>query len=968
MRFYQKLAFLSLFLAAGVMGFQSLSAQTLNVVSGNGQLVQEQFLSAPMVVQAKDAFGRPIAGLTVTFSLPPMAGTLETLTTTTDANGIASTVFLATSLQLGVSSLPATLTASASVSGSPISASFVVTTVSRTQSPQIQVTPVQYSTFTGSSGSTVPGVQVLVVAGSGIQAGQGIPNVGVVIENLDGSIPAPAACNAPGDTPLTDSTGKATCDFVLKAPAGAYQVQVHIGQAQIFVYNLQITPGNSCSFSIAPLGKQFPSGGGTGTVNVTTTSACSWLASSNAPWISITSGTTGSGNGTVTYSVAPNTSAARSGTMLIAGQIFQVNEDVGTAPPGPLAITTANLPSGITGSPYSATVVATGGSAPYTFSLTGTLPAGLLLNSSTGTISGTPTSTGLYGFTIKVTDHAGASVSQTFSINIDAQTSSSFKITNVSFPNGVVGQPYQQLLLTTGGCITPFSQIPNFALYLGTLPTGLALSQGSDGQYSITGTPTDKGTFNFTLKATAPCGDIAFAALVINIGSGAPPPASLTASPTSLSFTVQQGGSAPAPQTITVSASGQSISYSAVVSTGAAFLSITAGANGTTGTAANTVTVAPIIAGLTPNIYSGGITITPSGGGALVVIPITLTVSAAPPPPPAPTLSVTPTTLTFASPGPAQQTISPTSSGASIHYTVAVVSGAPWLSASPAVGDTPANITVTVNATGLTPGTYTGLLVITPSSSSSPQNVSVTLNVAAPAPSILSVTNAASFVPSPIAPGEMIVIFGSSLGPATLMPLALDTSGLISTALASTRVTFDDIPAPVIYTSTRQVSVIVPYEVAGRSSVRVQVEYQGIRSSTIMVNVVDSYPGIFTLDPTGQGAILNQDFSVNSTQNGAAAGSVISIYATGEGQTNPPGMTGAITGTVLAKPILPVSVQIDGQTADVAYAGNAPGLPAGILQVNAKIPAGVRRGVSVPVVVTVGNASSQTGVTLFVSP
>ena len=966
MRFHAQLMSLPLLLVVGVMGFTSLSAQTLNVVSGNGQLVQEQFLTAPMVVQAKDALGNPIAGLAVTFSLPQAAGTLETPSTSTDASGLASTQFLATGLQPGLGYAAATVTASASVSGTAVSASFIVTTVSRSQSPQIEATPFQYSTFTGAAGTTVQGVQVHVAASSGLQAGQPIPNVGVVIENLDGTIPAPAACNAPGATALTDSTGSAQCDLVLRGTPGAYQVQVHVGQVSVFVYNLQITPGNSCSYSIAPSGKQFGPGGGTGTVNVTTTRACSWLAASNAPWVTITSGISGTGNGTVNYSVASNTSAARTGTMLIAGQIFQLSQDAGVAPPGQLTITTTSLPAGVTGSPYSATLVASGGTTPYIFSLTGTLPAGLLLNSSTGAISGTPTSSGLYGFTIRVTDHAGTSLSQTLSINIGAQTSSSFKITNVSLPNGVAGQPYQQLLQTTGGCITPFSQSPTFTLYQGTLPGGLALSQGSDGQYSITGTPTGNGTFNFTLKATAPCGDIAFASLVITIGAAVPPPAALAASPTSLTFTAQQGSGGPDPQTITVSASGQAVPYTAAVTAGGAFLTIISGASGTT---TGSIRIAANMAGLTPNTYSGGITITPSGSGALVVIPVTLTISAAPPPPPAPTLSVTPTALTFSSPGPAQQTISPTSSGPAIHYTTAVVSGAPWLSAAPAAGDTPASITVTVNPAGLAPGTYTGLLVITPASASSPQNVSVTLNVAAaPSPSILSVTNAASFVPSAVAPGEMVVIFGSSLGPPNLTPLTLDPSGLVSTVLASARVTFDDIAAPVIYASARQVSAIVPYEVAGRATVRVQVEYQGVRSTAVVLNVVDSNPGIFTVDTSGQGAILNQNFSVNSTQNGADPESVVSIYATGEGQTNPLGATGTITSTVLAKPVLPVSVQIDGQAADVLYAGNAPGLPAGVLQVNAKIPATVRRGVSVPVVLTVGSASSQSGVTLFVSP
>jgi uncharacterized protein (TIGR03437 family) len=89
------------------------------------------------------------------------------------------------------------------------------------------------------------------------------------------------------------------------------------------------------------------------------------------------------------------------------------------------------------------------------------------------------------------------------------------------------------------------------------------------------------------------------------------------------------------------------------------------------------------------------------------------------------------------------------------------------------------------------------------------------------------------------------------------------------------------------------------------------------------------------------------------------------IYATGEGQTTPAGVDGAVTGATLQRPVLPVRVTIGGQEAEVLYAGSAPGLVAGVLQVNARVPALARRG-SVPVVITVGAAASQGGVTLAV--
>jgi uncharacterized protein (TIGR03437 family) len=125
---------------------------------------------------------------------------------------------------------------------------------------------------------------------------------------------------------------------------------------------------------------------------------------------------------------------------------------------------------------------------------------------------------------------------------------------------------------------------------------------------------------------------------------------------------------------------------------------------------------------------------------------------------------------------------------------------------------------------------------------------------------------------------------------------------------------------------------------------------------------------VFTIDATGtgQGAIVNQDGTVNSAANPAPRGSVVSIYATGEGQTSPPGVTGSVTQLDLKKPVLPVTVTIGGIGATVQYAGSAASVVAGLLQVNAVVPQGVSPGAAVPVVVNVGTTPSQPGVTMAV--
>ena len=230
------------------------------------------------------------------------------------------------------------------------------------------------------------------------------------------------------------------------------------------------------------------------------------------------------------------------------------------------------------------------------------------------------------------------------------------------------------------------------------------------------------------------------------------------------------------------------------------------------------------------------------------------------------------------------------------------------------------------------------------------------------------VVNAASFQGGPVAAGEIVTIFGSGIGPPALAGLRLTPGGLVDNSLAETRVLFDDVAAPLIYVSAAQTSAVVPYAVAGKASTQVQIEYRGIKSAAVSLPVAASAPGIFTVESTGrgQGAILNQDGSVNGAANRAAKGSVVVLFCTGEGQTDPPGVDGKLAGDVLPKPRLPVSVRIGGLPAEVLYAGAAPGLVGGVLQVNVKLPEGMASGTAVPVLLTIGDATSPAGVTLAV--
>jgi uncharacterized protein (TIGR03437 family) len=132
--------------------------------------------------------------------------------------------------------------------------------------------------------------------------------------------------------------------------------------------------------------------------------------------------------------------------------------------------------------------------------------------------------------------------------------------------------------------------------------------------------------------------------------------------------------------------------------------------------------------------------------------------------------------------------------------------------------------------------------------------------------------------------------------------------------------------------------------------------------------VATSAPGLFTLDYSGSGQVvaINQDGTVNSPTNPAARGSVVLLYATGEGVTAPLPQDGAITvGRFVPGPILPVTLAIGNQPAKVIFAASFPGTVAGVMQIEAVIPSGITAG-TVPVVVTVGTVASQATATLSV--
>jgi virginiamycin B lyase len=237
-------------------------------------------------------------------------------------------------------------------------------------------------------------------------------------------------------------------------------------------------------------------------------------------------------------------------------------------------------------------------------------------------------------------------------------------------------------------------------------------------------------------------------------------------------------------------------------------------------------------------------------------------------------------------------------------------------------------------------------------------------------PVIAVMGNAGSYSTGGVSPGENIVIFGTGIGPPALVTGSV-SADVWSTTTGNTRVLFDGVPAAVIYASATQTSVMVPYSVTGRRTTSIVVEHVGAQSNAVTVDVIAAAPGIYTLNQqgTGPGAILNQDGAVNAIDAPAPRGTVIAVYMTGEGQTSPAGVDGAIIPAVvsaLKTPLLKVSATVGGVDAAVLYAGSAPGLISGIMQVNLAIPDDAPTGPSVPIVIRVGVATTQEGVTVAV--
>ena len=221
-------------------------------------------------------------------------------------------------------------------------------------------------------------------------------------------------------------------------------------------------------------------------------------------------------------------------------------------------------------------------------------------------------------------------------------------------------------------------------------------------------------------------------------------------------------------------------------------------------------------------------------------------------------------------------------------------------------------------------------------------------------------------LPGPLAPGEIISIYGAGFGPEQGVA-ALVSADSIGTELAGVRVLLEGTPAPLLYLSATQINLVTPFALKGLTSAHVKIVTATAASNEVVLNVQPAAPEIFASqisEATATAAIINQDGTVNSPAHPAHTGDAVAMYVSGVGQTNPPGVDGAIPTAAGGTPLLPITVQLISAPPPVSilYAGNAPGLVSGAVQINFQIPEFNKIGLGPPyqvwIQLSVGTATS----------
>ncbi len=676
---------------------------------------------------------------------------------------------------------------------------------------------------------------------------------------------------------------------------------------------LNINQQPSCNFNLSPSFQQIRPFAESGTITVTANvSSCVRIAVSDSSWLTIPVGSSGTGNGTISWSAAANSTAApRTGRITVGDTSFSVQQEGGNcsyslSPPsqsmtnfgggGAFTVTTGCQWSAASTAPWLTLT------SPATGTGTSTLSFRADPNPSPAERSGSIT---IGGGAFIVTQSGTAC-----SLNISA---SALEVTagggSGSFEVDVIA-----------GC--NWTAVSNVSWITFTS----AASGGGDASLSFAVAP---NTTPGARIGVITVGNRQFT--VTQLGANC----DLSISPTSNTLVPSNTFQSSIAVTTTCQWTAQST---------ASFITITAGSSGTgNGQIDYSIPANPSAQNRSGAIRIGNLTfnITQTGGGC--------------------TISLNPQRATLGG------------GNVSGRFNVNGSLGCQWSPGSPdswisisgfssVNGSGAVDFTLIPNFTG---AERTGAVKVT-------NDVSFTVVQGLAKPTIVTggILNAASFKGGPVAPGEIVTIYGTLMGPEEIKTLELTGDRLgITDTLSGTRVLFDGQPAPLIYTTEKQLSAIVPYEAEGKTTTKVKVEYLNGQSDETEIAVAPAAPAVFTQNASGSGlgAILNQDNSLNAATNGAQRNSIIQIFATGGGQTNPAGQTGRLAGTPLRVfPAGRVMVRINNIDAPVVYSGAAPGLIQGLIQINARVPATAPLGNAVPIVVRINNVDSPAGVTVAI--
>ena len=397
---------------------------------------------------------------------------------------------------------PYTFTASGLPSGLSISTGGIISgtpTVSGTFSYTVTITDGEGNTGTLNCSLTVnPPLQVTCQAVN-------VGDVGVPFNSGPMKVTG-------GTRPYTFSIGSGTlpAGLTLNTSTGAViGTPTAPGTFSVKVTDANGAVGTSCTITINPALSVTCQANNTGEVGVSFNSGPMNVTGGTPPYMYSIVGTLPPGLtlNTSTGAVTGTPTAAGTFTVKVTDAAGSSSTSCTITINGPLSVTCAAVNTGDVGVPFSSgPMTVTGGTAPYTFSIVGTLPPGLTLNTSTGAVTGTPTAAGT--FTVKVTDAVGnSSTSCLITINGPLQ------VTCQAVNTGDVGVPFNSGPMTVTGGTAPYT----FSI-VGTLPPGLTLNTSTG---AVTGTPTAAGTFTvevtdavgnvgtgcmITINATPPCG------------------------------------------------------------------------------------------------------------------------------------------------------------------------------------------------------------------------------------------------------------------------------------------------------------------------------------------------------------------------------------------------------------------------------------------------------------------------------